>query len=156
MRHSRDVTTEHAQEQGQIFRARARTICLVLVIPADIYYSQLDIKGHHYFDETRLHTAFPPSHSLLQPMIAIIISCILLVALGYFSRKRKVLLPPGPPADPIIGHLRIMSSGNPEGAFREWGKTYGAFLSLCPPHILADHLQEMFCTSMSWGRPSLF
>lgn len=34
-------------------------------------------------------------------------------------------LPPGPPADPLIGHLRVFPKANPELVFHEWAKTYG-------------------------------
>ncbi|KAE9379474.1 cytochrome P450, partial [Stipitochalara longipes BDJ] len=33
-------------------------------------------------------------------------------------------LPPGPPADPIIGHVRIVPSSRPELSFQKWGKEY--------------------------------
>ena len=39
-------------------------------------------------------------------------------------------LPPGPPADPIIGHLRIMPSDHNDTFFYELSKKYGAFFSL--------------------------
>ncbi|KAK0439095.1 cytochrome P450 [Armillaria borealis] len=39
-------------------------------------------------------------------------------------------LPPGPPADPIIGHIRILPPvGQPE-VFHEWAKTYGDVMYL--------------------------
>ncbi|KAK1231448.1 hypothetical protein PQX77_005428 [Marasmius sp. AFHP31] len=40
------------------------------------------------------------------------------------SRSRS--LPPGPPADPIIGHLRVIPTRNTPDTFHEWRKTYGA------------------------------
>ncbi|PBK64690.1 hypothetical protein ARMSODRAFT_458629 [Armillaria solidipes] len=43
---------------------------------------------------------------------------------------RQESLPPGPPADPIIGHIRILPPvGQPE-VFHEWAKTYGKFVVL--------------------------
>jgi len=35
-------------------------------------------------------------------------------------------LPPGPPADPIIGHVRIVPSSRPELVFQKWGKEYNS------------------------------
>ncbi|KAK0231772.1 cytochrome P450 [Armillaria nabsnona] len=43
---------------------------------------------------------------------------------------RQQSLPPGPPADPIIGHIRILPPvGQPE-VFHEWAKTYGDVMYL--------------------------
>ncbi|KAF4597797.1 hypothetical protein EYR40_008264 [Pleurotus pulmonarius] len=40
---------------------------------------------------------------------------------------RKIPLPPGPPADPLIGHLLRFPSENPEAVFHEWSKQYALF-----------------------------
>ena len=40
-------------------------------------------------------------------------------------------LPPGPPADPIIGHARKIPLDEPYRTYAEWGKQYGAFYDLC-------------------------
>lgn len=37
-------------------------------------------------------------------------------------------LPPGPPSDPIIGHLRMIPSQRQPNAFYEWSKVYGEVL----------------------------
>jgi hypothetical protein len=37
-----------------------------------------------------------------------------------------VPLPPGPPADPIIGHVRIVPSSRPELSFQKWGREYNS------------------------------
>lgn len=37
-------------------------------------------------------------------------------------------LPPGPPADSLIGHTRIFPQKNLESVFREWSLKYGALL----------------------------
>ncbi|KAL4261411.1 cytochrome P450 family protein [Pleurotus pulmonarius] len=46
---------------------------------------------------------------------------------AYLKRRttKRPPLPPGPPADPLIGHLRIMPSEQEELVFHEWAKTYG-------------------------------
>ena len=48
----------------------------------------------------------------------------------WFSRnlKKHPSLPPGPPAEPLIGHLRLIPPNNPETLFYELGKTYGTYL----------------------------
>ena len=36
-------------------------------------------------------------------------------------------LPPGPPRDPFIGHLRHLPQDNQPEVFAEWGRIYGRF-----------------------------
>ena len=38
---------------------------------------------------------------------------------------KRTNLPPGPPADPLVGHLLRMPRVSPEKKFQEWHKTYG-------------------------------
>ena len=62
-------------------------------------------------------------------MLALVLAVLALwLALaGVIKRpKRKLPLPPSPPADPLIGHLRIFPKTNAEDLFCELGKTYGA------------------------------
>ncbi|KAF8188191.1 cytochrome P450 [Mycena galopus ATCC 62051] len=40
------------------------------------------------------------------------------------------LLPPGPPKDPLIGHLRYMPTAQAPFLFHEWAKTYGDVMHL--------------------------
>ncbi|KAF9002171.1 cytochrome P450 [Cyathus striatus] len=47
--------------------------------------------------------------------------------------RAKLLYPPGPPAEPIIGHLRIIPSTQQEVVFREWSKIYGDVMYLHIP-----------------------
>ncbi|KAG9224423.1 hypothetical protein CCMSSC00406_0009465 [Pleurotus cornucopiae] len=49
--------------------------------------------------------------------------------------NRKTPLPPGPPADPLIGHLLRFPSENAELAFHEWSKQYGKLLSCDVIHL---------------------
>ncbi|KAF8064434.1 cytochrome P450 [Lyophyllum atratum] len=49
------------------------------------------------------------------------------------TRKKHPPLPPGPPAEPIIGHLRQIPPENQENMYYELGKTYGDVMYL---HVL--------------------
>ncbi|KAJ8693265.1 hypothetical protein PTI98_010503 [Pleurotus ostreatus] len=53
-----------------------------------------------------------------------------LLAWNLTKSNRKIPLPPGPPADPIIGHLLRFPSENPELVFHEWSKQYGDVIHL--------------------------
>uniref|UniRef100_A0A0W0EW69 Putative cytochrome P450 n=1 Tax=Moniliophthora roreri TaxID=221103 RepID=A0A0W0EW69_MONRR len=44
--------------------------------------------------------------------------------------KRRSFLPPGPVADPLIGHARIIPAQNQGAAFHEWAQTYGDLMYL--------------------------
>ncbi|KAF9456701.1 cytochrome P450 [Collybia nuda] len=50
----------------------------------------------------------------------------------YLKRKTRnvVPLPPGPPGDPIIGHIRLIPPENQETLFYKWGKIYGDVIHL--------------------------
>ncbi|EXJ84725.1 hypothetical protein A1O3_05396 [Capronia epimyces CBS 606.96] len=39
-------------------------------------------------------------------------------------KNEKLCLPPGPPGEPLIGHLRIIPADHPEYQYTEWGKQY--------------------------------
>jgi hypothetical protein len=40
------------------------------------------------------------------------------------------LLPPGPPGDPIIGHVRIVPPSRPELSYEKWGREFSKTLVL--------------------------
>lgn len=44
------------------------------------------------------------------------------------NKKGKGLTPPGPPADPIIGHVRFVPASRPELTYTKWGKQYSLSL----------------------------
>ncbi|KAF8182492.1 cytochrome P450 [Mycena galopus ATCC 62051] len=46
------------------------------------------------------------------------------------SRRETRPLPPGPPKDPLIGHLRYMPTAQAPFVFNEWAKTYGDVMHL--------------------------
>ncbi|KAG6910706.1 hypothetical protein DXG01_008750, partial [Tephrocybe rancida] len=60
-----------------------------------------------------------------------------LVGVGFVYLKDKLssfkkhVLPPGPPADPLIGHLRLIPPEGQDVFFYELGKTYGIFGWYC-------------------------
>ncbi|KAF9456706.1 cytochrome P450 [Collybia nuda] len=59
------------------------------------------------------------------------LGCVLLFYVYLRTRsKRHPPLPPGPPADPVIGHLRLIHPENQQTLFYQWGKTYGDVMYL--------------------------
>lgn len=50
------------------------------------------------------------------------------LAIGRFSSRRKSVypLPPGPPGELILGHLRIVPTDSPEYAYAKWSKEYNS------------------------------
>ncbi|KAJ3574049.1 hypothetical protein NP233_g2020 [Leucocoprinus birnbaumii] len=57
----------------------------------------------------------------------------LTLAVGYYLKNKKrsnLPLPPGPPADPILGHLRFIPPEAPEDQFAKWSKIYGDVMHL--------------------------
>ncbi len=65
----------------------------------------------------------PMSFTLSFPLIIVVL--LAYAALRALQRSRKVPLPPGPPSDPIIGHLRLMLQPKDDAVFFEWHKLYG-------------------------------
>ncbi|KAL3293198.1 cytochrome p450 [Colletotrichum asianum] len=42
------------------------------------------------------------------------------------AKRRNLRLPPGPPGEPILGHLRVIPTDNPEYAYAAWSKEYNS------------------------------
>jgi hypothetical protein len=64
-------------------------------------------------------------------MLALIVTFLSLLGfIVIFRRKRSlnVPLPPSPPSDFILGHLRRIPSENPEIQYAEWAQIYGGIL----------------------------
>ncbi|KAF7352075.1 O-methylsterigmatocystin oxidoreductase [Mycena venus] len=54
----------------------------------------------------------------------------LLLVLSLVQQRRKSLLPPGPPGDPVVGHLLRMPSADSPLIFHQWSKIYGPVMHL--------------------------
>ena len=67
-----------------------------------------------------------PTGSAGLALFAVVV--LLLVARAVSSRLRRkgLPLPPGPPGEPILGHLRIIPSYSPEYTYMQWSKEYGS------------------------------
>ncbi|KAK7047274.1 hypothetical protein VNI00_006505 [Paramarasmius palmivorus] len=55
-----------------------------------------------------------------------------LVAIVWFAKtsRKNPSLPPGPPVEPLLGHLRLIPSEDQAKTFLEWGKRYGDVIYL--------------------------
>ncbi|KAF5376657.1 hypothetical protein D9615_007836 [Tricholomella constricta] len=62
--------------------------------------------------------------------VLLLLSCAVAYLWFKTNNGRHPPLPPGPPADPIIGHLRLVPEENQEALFYEWGKIYGDVIHL--------------------------
>lgn len=54
-------------------------------------------------------------------LAAIIITAITLLY-NRFKRRNQLPLPPSPPAEPLLGHLRILPTEHPQLQYTQWGK----------------------------------
>ncbi|EKM55770.1 uncharacterized protein PHACADRAFT_256631 [Phanerochaete carnosa HHB-10118-sp] len=74
----------------------------------------------------------------LPTVLIFVCPCILVLVRAARRRRARLPYPPGPPADPLIGHLRILPD-NSVGAevFHGWAKKYGDVMSL---NILGQRL----------------
>jgi cytochrome P450 len=64
-------------------------------------------------------------------VLRLVILSALVSAVGWtlythLRRGGRARLPPGPPGEPFLGHLRIIPSEHPEYQYAAWGKTYGS------------------------------
>lgn len=70
-----------------------------------------------------------PQMSSLQYYLVVLTSLVVAICKAFWP-KRKLPLPPGPPPDPVIGHLRHLLKANDENTCYQWHKQYGAVISM--------------------------
>lgn len=66
------------------------------------------------------------------PLLLLVSLCTALCALLYVNLKKPSSdnYFPGPPSEPILGHIRRFPQDSPWVKFAEWGKQYGKLRSL--------------------------
>ena len=62
------------------------------------------------------------------PIVVSIVAISTLITLWVWSRKGRLPYPPGPPAEPLLGHLRALPKSYDEGAYRAMANKYGMLL----------------------------
>ena len=65
--------------------------------------------------------------NFLAVSFAVVVGGLLLAHLVSLKLHSHKPLPPGPKADPIIGHLRKIPLTQQPEVFHEWAKKYGSF-----------------------------
>ncbi|KAI0444551.1 putative O-methylsterigmatocystin oxidoreductase [Xylaria telfairii] len=68
--------------------------------------------------------AIPNALSIFVIVVVVGVSAAFSTCLQIPRRKGRLPLPPGPPAEPFIGHLRIIPANHPEFRYAEWAKEY--------------------------------
>ncbi|KAF8885567.1 cytochrome P450 [Gymnopilus junonius] len=69
----------------------------------------------------------------MENIILVLVSGLLIWTLLLQQQRKHPPLPPGPPADPIIGHLRTIPADRPDIFFYELSKKYGKVVHLRIP-----------------------
>jgi hypothetical protein len=89
--------------------------------------TQLLSSGRHSINyRPQVNSHFPPFMSLtLYYFVAFTGGMCFLVILR--KKRHAATLPPGPPGDPLVGHLLRMPSTDSALIFHKWCKTYGVF-----------------------------
>ncbi|CAH0045051.1 unnamed protein product [Clonostachys solani] len=58
--------------------------------------------------------------------IALALVAVAPLLLRYIGHSQKLPLPPGPPGEALLGHLRVIPTDHPEYAYTQWGKDYNS------------------------------
>ncbi|RDB17677.1 O-methylsterigmatocystin oxidoreductase [Hypsizygus marmoreus] len=58
-------------------------------------------------------------------LLVFLLTCAFLSVWVKLKRKKYSPLPPGPPPEPLLGHLRLIPGDHQDALFYEWGKIYG-------------------------------
>ncbi|KAI0096422.1 putative O-methylsterigmatocystin oxidoreductase [Nemania sp. FL0031] len=66
----------------------------------------------------------PSSSTVSVLLVTIVVSVILLTWTRIKRRDNRLPLPPGPPGEPVIGHLRIIPAVHPELQYAKWAQQY--------------------------------
>ncbi|THH19556.1 hypothetical protein EW146_g1637 [Bondarzewia mesenterica] len=75
----------------------------------------------------------------LKLVLAFFVSLVLWAVYSHLRPSKTHQLPPGPPGEPIIGHLRIVPTGSPEFTYARWSKEYGSdvlYVNMLGQHVV--------------------
>ncbi|GJE97076.1 cytochrome P450 [Phanerochaete sordida] len=81
----------------------------------------------------------------LTTLAVLVFLCVFILVQTARRRRSRLPYPPGPPADPLIGHLRILpDTDSAAEVFHSWSQTYGdvMFLSALGKHVVVLGSQE--------------
>jgi len=66
--------------------------------------------------------------------VFVIFTISILLYIRNATSKSPYPLPPGPPGEPLIGHLRMVPVENPQLAYMKWGEEYSMSIFAIDEH----------------------
>jgi hypothetical protein len=131
----------------------ARLSCHVQPVQVDPDLRWMGIREYLSISTQPLDPDFPFSLFHMAWFIpGILLSLTCLVVWYNRDSKKHDPLPPGPPAEPLIGHLRLIPPVGQETLFYKWGKIYGNQVTLlCPQRcLMSPVIRRRYTPSLSW------
>jgi hypothetical protein len=76
-----------------------------------------------------MEEASPFGMDLIAGLLCIV--TVILTTSRLFRKKSPYPLPPGPPGEPILGHLRVVPTERPELYYEQLAKEYSEYITSC-------------------------
>ena len=133
-----NMGSSHLSSSAQIYAPENRSVCPFHASSQDLHaYSQ----GQKRPLKRRPRVTFSPTSMSLQHSMAfpqyflLVVLSWIYVSFRFLRKKSTIPLPPGPPADPLLGHLRCLMHAT-NTTFFEWHRQYGIPYFSLPSHTV--------------------